>query len=77
MRRNCGDAAAHHSTHNTQDHTHTYQHQQQATHHKAKHAPAGAWRRAATTLCVALVSRRTRFLKSGTITYQLKGSFDV
>ena len=24
MRRNCGDAAAHHSTHNTQDHTHIY-----------------------------------------------------
>ena len=30
MRRIYGDAAAHHSTHNTQDHTHTYQHQQQA-----------------------------------------------
>ena len=31
MRRNCGDAAAHRSTHNTQaPYTHTYQHQQQA-----------------------------------------------
>ena len=33
IRRNYGDAAAHHSTHNTQDHTRTYQHQRQAHQH--------------------------------------------
>ena len=36
VRRNYGDAAAHHSTHNTQDHTHTCQHQQQA-HQQEQH----------------------------------------
>ena len=30
MRRNYGDAAAHHNAQNTQQHTRTYQHQQQA-----------------------------------------------
>ena len=33
MRRNYGDAAARHSTHNTQDHARTYQHQRQAHQH--------------------------------------------
>ena len=58
MRRNYGDAAALHSTHNTQDHTHIYTPtlatctptEQHTT--KTKHAPAAAWRRAATALCV-------------------------
>ena len=49
MRRNYGDAAAHHSTCDTQQHRRTYQHQQQAhrrsnTPQKATHAPAAAWR---------------------------------
>ena len=37
VRRNYGDAVAHHSTHNTQHHTRTYQHQQLA--HKQSNAP--------------------------------------
>ena len=41
MRRNCGDAAAHHNTHNTQDDTHIHtnisnRHTNRATHHKNK-----------------------------------------
>ena len=48
-----------------------------ATHHKSHHAPAAARRRAETALCVAPVSRLTRFLKSGIITHQPKGSTDV
>ena len=78
MRRNYFDAAAHHSTHNTQDHTHAYQHQQQAHQqsntpqkqnmHQAQHG-GGRRRRCAWRLWM------TRFLKSGT--YQSKGSFDV
>ena len=79
MRRNYGDAAAHHSTHNTQDHTHTYiptSHTEQCT-TKTKHEQGAAWRRAATALCVASVSRLARCFKSGIITYQPKGSIDV
>ena len=62
MRLNYGDAAAHHSTHNTQDHTHMQtninnRHTNKATHHKTTHAPAAAWRRAATAFCVAPLSR--------------------
>ena len=37
MHRNYGDAVAHHSTHSTQHHTRTYQHQQLA--HKQSNAP--------------------------------------
>ena len=57
MRRNHGNAAAHHSTHNTQHHTHTCQHQQQAHQqrntpqkqntHQAKHRGARRRRRCA------------------------------
>ena len=81
MRRNYGDAAAHLST--TRRTTHTYTPtlargtptEQHTT--KTKHAPGAAWRRAATALCVAPVSRLARFIKSGIITYQPKGSIDV
>ena len=75
MRRNYGDAAAHLST-TRKDHTHIHtniskRHTNRATHHKNKTCTR------ATALCVAPVSRLARFLQSGIMTYQPKGSIDV
>ena len=51
MRRNFGDAAAHHSAQNTQHH-HTHIPTSTTGAPEKKNAPAAAWRRAETALCV-------------------------